>query len=145
MKTRITTLLIALALSSSFIACTQSKGDENEIRAVIQGFSSGVDQQKGSMISDAFRDGAGFYATNNRDKVLSVTPTQLADMHEAKKFGGRERKLSIKNVDITDDIVASAKVIAEDDVVYYAYYVTLSKIDGKWLIQSVLQHSKKKG
>ncbi|MEP1095829.1 MAG: nuclear transport factor 2 family protein [Cyclobacteriaceae bacterium] len=144
MKTRITTFLVAIALSSSFVACTQSKSDESEIRAVIEGFSSGVDQQKGIMISDAFREGAGFYATNNRDKIISVTPTQLADMHDAKKFGGRKRNLSIEEVDITDDIVASAKVIAQDDVVYYAYYVTLSKIEGKWLIQSVLQHSKKK-
>lgn len=144
MKTSITTFLIAAALSSSFVACTQSKSDENDIRAVIEGFSSGVDKQMGSMISDAFREGAGFYATNNRDKIISVTPVQLAEMHQAKKFGGRERKLTIKSVDITDDIVASAKVIAQDNMVHYTYYVTLSKIEGKWLIQSVLQHSKKK-
>ena len=136
--------MLAIALSSSFVACTQSKNDESEIRAVIEGFSAGVDKQKGDMIANAFREGAGFYATNNRDKIISVTPTQLAEMHQAKKFGGRDRKLTIKSVDITDDIVASAKVIAQDDVVYYAYYVTLSKIEGKWLIQSVLQHSKKK-
>lgn len=136
--------LTIAVLSSSFIAQSQSNDDKEKIEKVIQKFSSGVDKQMGKMILETFRDGAGYYATNNRDKILSVTPTQLAELHEAKRFGGRDRQLAISNIEISDDIVAVAKAIAQDDVVHYVYYITLSKIGGNWLIQSVLQHSKMK-
>lgn len=144
MKTTIASIILVSTLFFSLIACSQTKNEKDEIKRVISEFTNGGDQQSGTMISNAFRDGAGFYATNNRDKVLSVTPIQLAEMHEAKKFGGRVRKVTIENVEIDDNIIGFAKVIAEDDVVHYVYYITLSRIDEKWLIQSVLQHSKMK-
>lgn len=137
-------LIVAATLVSSSTAYSQAESDERMIKKVITQFSSGVDQQSGHLILSSFRDGAGFYATNNRDKVLSVTPTKLADLHEAKKFGGRDRELNFEQLDITDGIVATVKVIAQDEKVFYVYYMNLSKIDDSWLIQSVLQHSKMK-
>lgn len=135
-------LIVAATVFSSSTVYAQTEGDAAKIKKVITQFSDGVDQQSGRLILSSFRDSAGFYATNNGDKVLSVTPAKLADLHQAKKFGGRDRDLTIEQLDIEDGIVAAAKVIAEDEKVFYVYYINLSKIDDNWLIQSVLQHSK---
>ena len=140
MKKKIAFTLILIA--AIFGCNAQTSNDESEIKKVITEFLQGVDQQKGSMISSAFRDGAGFYATNNATKIISVTPAQLAELHEAKKFGGRDRKYKIENLNVTESIISTAKVTAYDDTVHYVYYVILSKIQEKWLIQAVMQHSK---
>ncbi len=139
MKQRL--LLMALIwlslMTSSYIP------SHHEIETLISTLIDGIDQQDGPKIASVFSENASLFATN-QGNIMSVPPQQFAELHESKKFGGRERELKVIQLDITDDITASAKVEAFDDTVHYVYYLTFTKTDGRWLIQTFLQHSKMK-
>lgn len=124
-----------------FTAKANAMNDKEQIKEVIQSLMKGVDLQDGDRILKTFRNDATLQATN-QGRIISVDYKQFAEMHASKKFGGRNRKVEISSVDITDGIMATAKVIAWDDKVHYVYYLNFSNTDGKWLIQSFLQHSK---
>ncbi|WP_208501924.1 nuclear transport factor 2 family protein [Roseivirga sp. E12] len=136
---------IMMMLACSLITMTSmaKTGDKGDIEKVITTLMKGVDHQKGDEILKTFRENATVQATN-QGKIISVDYKQFAAMHASKKFGGRDRSVEIVSVDITDGIMATAKVVAQDDKVHYVYYLNLSNTDGKWLIQSFLQHSKLK-
>jgi|GEM_PF-5387500 len=119
------------------------RNDEAEIKKVIHQLLKGVDTQNGDMILEVFRDDATLQATN-QGKIISVDYKQYAELHASKKFGGKDREVKISTIDLTDGIVASAKVIAQNENLHYVYYLNFSNTDGKWLIQNFLQHSRTK-
>ncbi len=133
----LTCLLIVMGVMSN------PMNDESDIKKVVMALMNGVDQQNGDMIIKTFRDNATVQATN-QGKIISVDYKQFAEMHASKRFGGRDRKVEIESVEVTDGIMARAKIIAYDDKVHYVYYLNFSNTDGQWLIQNFLQHSKMK-
>lgn len=130
---------MCLLMTMGMVANAES--DKTEIEVLITSLMKGVDKQNGDMILKTFRESATVQATN-QGNVISVDYKQFAEMHASKKFGGRDREVKIVSVDMTDGILGTAKVLAYDDKVHYTYYLNFSKIDGKWLIQNFLQHSK---
>ncbi len=137
-----------IAVILLFLGCltsmeTYAQEDHQAIKKIIEGLTKGIDQQNGAMIKNTFRESSGLFATR-KGEVMALPYTDFADLHEAKKFGGRDRTVTVQDLDVTDGLVASAKVLAEDQKVHYTYYLTFSKVEGSWLIQSFLQHSKMK-
>lgn len=117
--------------------------DKVEIEKLIYQLMKGVDTQDGELILAVFRSDATLQATN-QGKIISVDYKQYAELHNSKKFGGQKREVEISNIDLTDGIIASAKVIAQNESLHYVYYLNFSNTDGKWLIQGFLQHAKVK-
>ncbi len=140
-----TTLLILCAFFSSSIVYSQSKKEKEALKMTISKLVDGVDKQDGEMILSAFHKTSGLFAfTPDGSDMLSVSAEQFAGMHASGKFGGRERKMEIKALNINDEgLIASAVVHAFDDQVFYDYRLTLFKIDGKWGIVAFGQRSRK--
>lgn len=135
------TLLLPLMLLSG-IVCGQDKVEPG-IEKAIYALTKGQDMQDGPMISTAFTDDSYIAATSpGGDKTIVLTPSDFADAHQAKKFGGQDRETEIVYVDVTDDLIATAKVLAYNERVHYTYYLTFTKTSGDWVIQSYLQRSK---
>lgn len=134
-------LIVGTCLLMTVGMVANSVSDKTEIEALIEALMKGVDEQNGDMILKNFRENATIQATN-QGNIISVEYKQFAAMHSSKKFGGRDRKVKIESVDTVDGILGTAKVVAYDSKVHYTYYLNFSKVDGKWLIQSFLQHSK---
>lgn len=141
MKTITFILLTFLSLGSY----SQSKMEKDAVKNVINKLVRGVDNQDGKMLLEAFHETSGLFAfTPDGSNMLSVTADQFAGMHASGKFGGRERKMEIKSLDINDEgLIASAVIHAFDDEVFYDYRLTLFKIEGKWGIVSFGQRSRK--
>lgn len=137
------TLIIYLCSLLTIAVYAEPLNDKEDIKQVITDLVKGIDEQDGDRILRTFRENATLQATN-QGKIIAVPYDQFAKMHASKRFGGRQREMTIESIDITDGIIANAKVVAQDDVVHYVYYLNLSKTDGKWLIQGFMQHSKKK-
>ena len=132
----------ALSLVPSSTA-GQATPAEGAIESVILALMAGIDQQDGSAINHAFDPQASLVATNpSGSDVVRVTAEEFAQLHAAGRFGGQERAVSISTIDVTDDLVANAKVIAENDRVHYTYYLGFAKTNGRWVIHSMLQRSR---
>jgi hypothetical protein len=145
-STRSITELKALTLLACAALCFSSEvsADEtSEIHAVIHKLTTGVDQQDKALLLEAFREDAALFATNPAgDGLIAVAAGAFADMHESGRFGGQQREVVIESVDITEGLVAAAKVVASTEQVHYIYYLGLTKVDGTWLVQTFLQRSR---
>ncbi len=142
MKQILFTILLSLVGYTSY--AQSESADETAIKKTIFNLVKGQDLQNGNQITSAFRQEASIFATHQGTKILSLPVAKFAAVHESKQFGGHKREMSIESISISDDIIASAKVIAENQKVHYVYYLTLTNVENKWLIQSYLQHSKMK-
>ena len=121
----------------------KTRTDENEVRKLINNFIKGIDKQKGEQIIRTFYEGSSLYAfAPDGKKIITVSAKDFARLHEEKKFGGQERKLEIKDLTITDGILASANVTASNETVFYNYRLTFIKQEGKWLILNMMQRSR---
>ncbi len=134
------TLLVYMSLGLSTVTLAH---DTSEITTVIHKLTTGADLQDADMLLAAFREDASLFATNPAgDNLIAVTAAAFADMHGSKRFGGQQRDVVIEQIDISEELVASAKVLATNDEVHYTYYLTLTKVEGSWLIQTFLQRSR---
>jgi len=76
--------------------------------------------------------------------MISVSTETFVELHASRKFGGQQRSVVIQRVDVTDDLIATAKVVASNDEVHYTYYLGLVKVNGEWMVQTFLQRSRPK-
>lgn len=117
--------------------------DRVHITQSIHRLTTGVDNQDGELLRRAFHDDAAIFATTPAgDALVTLTAESFAGVHADKRFGGQQRSVHIESLDVTDGLIAHAKVIAENDAVHYTYYLGFTKLDGTWRIQSFLQRSK---
>ncbi len=137
MKTLKTITLITICLV--FINANAQKS-ETSIKEVIKSMVKGKDAQDGVMITSSFWNDAAIFATRGTD-ILTVPVKQFVDLHQSKKLGGHDRNYNIEDLSINESGVASAKVIAQDKKVHYGYHLGFTKKEGKWRIQTYLQHS----
>lgn len=117
--------------------------DTGEIVAVIEKLTAGVDAQDAALLQEAFSEDAALFATRpDGDGMITLSASAFAAAHGNKQFGGQQRNVTIEYVDIADDLVAVAKVLAANEQLHYTYYLGFSKIDGAWRIQTFLQRSR---
>ncbi|MEM7500801.1 MAG: nuclear transport factor 2 family protein [Pseudomonadota bacterium] len=137
-KTSLFLSLAAIVLSNSALA-----DDRSAILDTIRLLTDGVDTQDGAMLSDAFHEDAAIFATSpDGTELVALPAAAFAKVHAEKRFGGQTRSATVANLDITEGLIANAKVIAENDAVHYTYYLGLVKLDGDWKIQNFLQRSR---
>lgn len=139
---------IILLIVSEILPFSQNVADnpdKEKITKVIETFSEGIDTQNATMIENVFAKDVGLFATSPDGKnIITMPAAQFAKLHGEGKFGGRARTLEIEYLDVTDNLVATAKVIASDEKVHYTYYLSFFKNGEHWLIQTMLQRSKMK-
>lgn len=143
-----TILLITLLFLLSSISYSQdvTHNEKEKITMVIKTFSEGIDTQNAEKIESTFMNDFIFHGTRPDGKSLvSLSGTDLAKAHAAGRFGGRARTVRIEYLDITENMIASAKVVAYDKKVHYTYYITFFKEGDKWLMRTILQRSKMLG
>lgn len=117
--------------------------DREHLTQSIHRLTNGVDDQDGELLRQAFHDDAAIFATNPAgDALVTLSAESFAGVHADKRFGGQQRSVRIESLDVTDGLIAHAKVIAENDAVHYTYYLGFTKLEGTWRIQSFLQRSK---
>ncbi len=134
-------LIVCIALGYS---AAVPADDIAEISDTIHRLATGVDQQDDKTLLSVFRADAALFATNpTGDDLVVVSADKFAELHAQKRFGGQVRHVEIEYVDITDDLVAMAKVLATNERVHYTYYLGFTKVDGTWLVQTFLQRSRK--
>ena len=105
----------------------------------------GIDRQEASTLHSSLLTNAGIFATNPAgDSMISVSTETFIELHASKKFGGQPRSVVIERVDVTDELIAAAKVLAFNDEVHYTYYLGLVKVNGEWMVQTFLQRSRPK-
>ena len=140
-KTSLFVSLATIVLSNSALA-----DDRSAILDTIRLLTDGVDTQDGAMLSDAFHEDAAIFATSpDGTELVALPAAAFAKVHAEKRFGGQTRSATVANLDITEGLIANAKVIAENDAVHYTYYLGLVKLDGDWKIQNFLQRSRPAG
>lgn len=131
------------ALSDSALADSALADDRSAILDTIRHLTDGVDTQDGAMLSNAFHEDAAIFATSpDGDELIALPAAAFAKVHAEKRFGGQKREATVASLDITEGLIANAKVVAENDDIYYTYYLGFVKLDGKWKIQSFLQRSR---
>ena len=138
MKIRILILSIAQLFVPSAFA-----DDRSDILDVIERLTSGVDTQDGALLTQAFHGDAAIFATNPAgNDTISLSAATFAKVHADKQFGGVSRTVSVSDIDITDGLIANAKVIAKNSDLHYTYYLGFVKLDDEWRIQSFLQRAR---
>ena len=139
----------ALLLATLSIVVTSATAllanETDSIKATIMKLMQGIDHQEASMLYASLLTNAGIFATNPAgDSMVSVSAETFVELHASKKFGGQTRSVLIERVDVTEDLIAAAKVVAFNDEVHYTYYLGLVKVNGEWMVQTFLQRSRPK-
>ena len=142
-KPSLASFLSAIVLAGLVFSGLALADDRSEIADTINRLTKGIDEQDGDRLRSAFRDDASIFATNPAgDDLVSLTAEAFAQLHADGRFGGQQRRVSIDNVDITEGLIAQAKVIAQNDEVHYTYYLGFVKLEGEWKILNFLQRSR---
>ncbi len=103
----------------------------------------GVDRQDAGLLSQSLAPNAGIFATSpDGSSIISVSAESFIELHATKKFGGQKRSVEIAHLDVTDDLIATVKIVASNSDVYYTYYLGLVKSEGAWRVQTFLQRSR---
>ena len=117
--------------------------ETDAIKVTIERLMEGVDQQDGALLSLSLAPNAGIFATSpDGSSIISVSAESFIELHATKKFGGQKRAVEIAYLDITDDLIATAKIVASNSDVHYTYYLGLVKSEGAWKVQTFLQRSR---
>lgn len=123
-----------------------SQGADPEIEATVHALMTGIDEQDGEAITAVFAEGATAFATDpSGTRIVAVPAATFAELHDSGQFGGQARTVTITGLDVTDDLVASVKVMATNMSVHYTYYIGLVHLDAAWKVQTLLQRSRPAG
>lgn len=124
-----------LFLGILFAFQTMAQNDQSQIEKVIQTYVQGGDHNNSkeftALLDANFRVA---FSDASKGEVSMLDKDTYSMLIDTKKFGGDKRKIHFTQVDVYGGINATAKVKLEGEKATMYNYISLAKLNGKWMI-----------
>ncbi len=126
-----------------FLLCTVFTGvmfgqsAKDDIKKVAAQFIEGADLQKGDMLEQVLEPNSQQYVVM-KGKFSTFSAKQYVEMVNAKKLGGKPRKITYRHAEVLGDNIAVVVLNAVSSEYNFLYQLSLAKADdNKWQIVGI--------